>query len=186
MGTKKAGKKGAVAKSGADAEASEKAKKKILVVYYSLEGNTRFLAENIAEMAGADILEIKPVKDISPGFMKYLWGGRMAMMKSEPELEPYDIDPKGYEMLFIGSPIWAWTFSPPIRTFIARSKLKKKRMALFISHGGGPKEAMTKFKAALKGNKILGEFDYFDAVRRNMQKEAKVKLSKWVGKMLEK
>jgi flavodoxin len=160
--------------------------KKPLVVYYSLEGNTKFVAEAIAGLANADILELKPVKDISPGLMKYLWGGRMAVMKTEPELEPYDIDPKDYDMLFIGSPIWAWTFSPPIRTFLARSKLRKKKVALFITHGNGPKEAMAKFKDALEGNKILGEIDLFEPVRQKTQKEAKAKLKKWVGKMLEK
>lgn len=164
----------------------ERSGKKVLVVYYSLEGNTRFVAEAIAGLANADILELKPIKDISPGLMKYLWGGRMAMMKTEPELEPYDIDPKDYDMLFIGSPIWAWTFSPPIRTFLAKSKLRKKKVALFITHGNGPKEAMSKYKAALEGNKILGEIDFFEPVRQNTQKEAKAKLKKWVGRMLEK
>ena len=165
---------------------SESSGKKALVVYFSLEGNTRFVAETIAGLAKADILELTPITNISKGFTKYLWGGRMAMMKTEPELKPYDINPKDYDLLFIGSPIWAWTFSPPIRTFLAKSKLRKKKVALFITHGGGPKEAMTKFKAALEGNKILGEIDFFEPEGQNTQKEAKVKLKKWVGKMLEK
>ena len=167
-----------------DGDPSKADNKKVLVVYYSLEGNTKFVAENIAEFAKADILQLKPIKDISPGLMKYLWGGRMAMMKTEPELEPYDIDPKDYDLIFIGSPIWAWTFSPPIRSFITRSKLRKKRLALFITHGNGPKEAMSRFKAALEGNKILGEIDLFEPVRRGTQKEAKKKLAPWVKKIL--
>ena len=46
---------------------------KKLVIFYSFEGNTKYIAENIAEAVDADILELKPVKDIkSNGFMKYL------------------------------------------------------------------------------------------------------------------
>ncbi len=33
-----------------------------IVVYYSLEGNTEYIAENVAEKLGADILRIDPKK----------------------------------------------------------------------------------------------------------------------------
>jgi len=47
--------------------------KKILVVYYSFEGSTRLMAETIAHELKADVLELKPVKDLqSKGFMKYV------------------------------------------------------------------------------------------------------------------
>ncbi|MFH1472212.1 MAG: hypothetical protein ABIF85_04875 [Nanoarchaeota archaeon] len=46
---------------------------KKLVVFYSLEGNTKFIANRIAKAVGADILEIKPKKEIkSKGFMRFL------------------------------------------------------------------------------------------------------------------
>lgn len=46
---------------------------KILVLYYSLNGNTRFIANRIAEAIGAETLEIRPLKDIkSTGFMRYM------------------------------------------------------------------------------------------------------------------
>ena len=35
---------------------------KNLVVYYSLEGNTKLIAEFIAKEIGADIIELKPKK----------------------------------------------------------------------------------------------------------------------------
>ena len=40
---------------------------KPLVAYFSLNGNTRFIAENIAAATGADVLEIKPITPYKPG-----------------------------------------------------------------------------------------------------------------------
>ena len=37
---------------------------KILIVYYSLTGSTRFIAETLTEPLNADILELKPIKDL--------------------------------------------------------------------------------------------------------------------------
>jgi flavodoxin len=79
---------------------------KTIVIFYSFEGNTRLIAENIARAAAADLLELKPKKEIpSHGFMKYVWGGRSTMMKADPELLPYDKDLQRYDLFFIGTPV---------------------------------------------------------------------------------
>ncbi len=50
---------------------------KKLVIFYSFEGNTKLIAENIAQAIGADLLELKPKKKMkSKGFMKFVWGGQ--------------------------------------------------------------------------------------------------------------
>jgi len=37
---------------------------KILIVYYSLTGNTKFIAEALIDSIEADILELKPIKEL--------------------------------------------------------------------------------------------------------------------------
>ena len=60
---------------------------KILIVYYSLTGNTRFIAECLQEKLKADIQQIVPKKDVKPkGGMKYFWGGYKVIMKKKPSL----------------------------------------------------------------------------------------------------
>lgn len=45
---------------------------KNLVVFYSLEGNTKFIASQIAKKVNADILELKTKKEYpNKGFKKY-------------------------------------------------------------------------------------------------------------------
>jgi len=102
---------------------------KILIVYYSLTGNTRFIAETLQEKLKADIQEIKPKKDIKPkGAMKYFWGGYKATMKQKPSLEPIEKDPNNYDVIIIGTPVWAWTIAPPIRSFLSKYDLSDKKI----------------------------------------------------------
>jgi len=133
---------------------------RILVIYYSHEGNTRFVAQTIAEAVGADLLELKPRKELRPqGLMKYAWGGGQVMMKTRPELQPLDRDPAAYDLLFIGTPVWAWNYAPPLRSFIHSARLSGKQVALFCCHGGDPSKTLPNMIKALEGNEVLGALD---------------------------
>lgn len=134
--------------------------KKILVVYYSFEGNTEFIAEAIAGALDADIQRLKPIKDLkSKGFSKFVWGGRQVVRKKKPELEPLDKNPDDYEMLIIGTPVWAFNYTPAVRSFLAKYPLKGKKIAIFCTHQGGPKKTLANLEAALAGNTIVGKLD---------------------------
>lgn len=105
---------------------------KTLIVYYSLEGNTKMVAEMIADKIDADLLELKPVKNYPTGRVsKYLWGGKSAVMGDTPELEKYDIELSLYDMIIFGTPVWASTLTPPLRTFIRQNTLTDKTVAAF-------------------------------------------------------
>jgi len=158
---------------------------KKLVVYYSFEGNTKLIAENIARAIEADILELKPKTEIkSKGFMKYLWGGRQIMQKIKPGLFPLDKDPKEYDILFIGTPVWAWTYTPPLNTFFSSQSLSNKKIALFCCHGGSKGKIFDKMKEALKNNQILGEVDFQDPLKRDTDMNIK-KAKEWANKIIE-
>ncbi|AHB41714.1 hypothetical protein P148_SR1C00001G0926 [candidate division SR1 bacterium RAAC1_SR1_1] len=144
--------------------------KKPLIVYYSLEGFTRYVAKNIAKKIGADLLEIHPKKEIKAGFMKYLRGGKQVMMKETPELEPYQIDLTNHDIIYIGTPVWAFTFTPAIRSFLKHTHLKSKKIVLFCTHEGGPKKTLDNLEEILLGNTILFKKDFN---RRLLEKNEK-------------
>lgn len=151
---------------------------KILVVFYSLEGNTKFVAEAIASAVKADTLELKPKKDInSKGFMRYFWGGKQVMMNERPELLPVGKNPVDYDILFIGTPVWSFTYAPALNTFFSTAKPAGKKVAVFCSHSGGMKKTLDNMKEALAGNTILGETDFIDPLKR--KGEALAKARKW-------
>lgn len=124
---------------------------KTLVVYYSLEGNTAFVADRIAKVGGFDTLRLVPVKKYpDKGFKKFLWGGKSAVMAETPELEPYTFDAGSYDRIVFGFPVWASNVTPPIRTFIKDNDLSGKKFAAFGCQGGsGAEKAFAKLKAAL-------------------------------------
>ena len=156
---------------------------KKLVIFYSLDGNTRLIAETIASETGADILELKPVKEITRNnFLKYFAGGKDAILKAEPELLPLDLNPSDYDLIFIGTPVWAWTYAPALRTFFKNVKLKNKKVALFCCHGGGPGNFFDKFEESVEGNTILGKVEFKDPIRN--AKERDVQMAKAWAKLI--
>jgi len=152
---------------------------KILIVYYSLTGNTKIIAEAIAESIKSDILEIKPVKELNAeGGSKFFWGGYQSTMKKKPKLKPFDINPLEYDLLFIGTPVWAWSLSPPIRSFLSKYDLTGKRVALWTCSAGDGVKAMNQFREALKDANILGEIR-FQEPKQHDPEASREKASVW-------
>ena len=157
---------------------------KALVVYYSFEGNTRFIAEAIAQEIQADILELKVKNDIkTKGFMKFFWGGKQVLQKQTPELLPLAKDPSEYKLILVGTPVWAFTFAPALRTFFKDIKLKDKKIALFCIHEGSPSKTFEDMKKELEGNDIISENDFADVLKNPQQNSLDAKL--WAGKIAE-
>jgi flavodoxin len=156
---------------------------KKLVVYYSLDGNTRYIAENIASAVGADILELKPVSDIKNNkFTKYLWGGKQVVMGQKPELEKISVNPLEYDTIFIGTPVWAFSFSPAINTFLSEFEIREKKLALFICDGGSKGKTFSNMRERLKDNTILGELELMEPIKGNEDKAAQAR--EWAEAMI--
>ncbi|MFA5048833.1 MAG: flavodoxin [Patescibacteria group bacterium] len=135
---------------------------KTLILFYSLEGNTRLIAQSMAEAIGADIEEIKTEKDLAggKGLGKYFWGGKQVMMKEKPAIKSLEKDPKDYDLIILGTPVWAGTFAPALRTFFGEHKFSGKKVALFYTCSSGPGGTIAKMKKELANNSFIGETGY--------------------------
>lgn len=111
---------------------------KIAVVYYSLEGNTKFAAKKIAERLSADLIELKCVKEYPTGKVsKFLWGGKSVTFGEKPALIPYNFNADDYDVVIIGSPVWASKYASPLKTFFAENDISDKKLGLFVCCAGG-------------------------------------------------
>ena len=119
-----------------------------LVVYYSMEGNTAYAADRIAKALGADTLRLRPKKEFpSKGPLKFVWGGKSALMAETPELGDIDCDVEAYDRIVLGTPVWASTIAPPLRSFLAAHDVAGKRVAAFVCQAGsGGEKALAKLR----------------------------------------
>lgn len=131
---------------------------KTWIVYYSLEGNSEFTAQQIAKELHAELLPLHPVKAYPTGKVsKLIWGGKSAVMSEKPALEPYQFDKADCGRIIFGFPVWASKIAPPLRTFIRDNDLSGIRFAAFACQtAGGSDKAFIQLKSELS-------IDAFDA-----------------------
>ncbi|NHJ87545.1 MAG: flavodoxin [Asgard group archaeon] len=158
---------------------------KVLVVYYSFEGDVKFIGDAIANELKADVLELKLEVEVeSKDFMKSYLGEKQVLMKTEPKLKSYSLKPSNYDILIIGTPIWSGTYAPAIRTFLNTENFTDKLIGLFYCYTvkrGRISKYMTK---ALKGNSILSEIGFKDPLKGDKDL-ALQRTKKWIDKFKE-
>ena len=148
---------------------------KTLVVYYSHDGSTKLIADTVADTLCADIIELKPQKNIDASGAKIVyWGLRQLITQPKPELQPLEKNPDDYDLIVIGTPVWSYTYAPPLKTFFDEYKFLEKQIILFCCHGGQKAKTLENMKKALDGNVFVGDNDFFEPIKndteRNIQK----------------
>jgi flavodoxin len=103
---------------------------KILITYYSKTGNTKRVAEDLAKNLKADIDEIIDLTDRS-GIKGWFLAGRDAMKEYLTEIKTSK-NPKDYDLVIIGTPVWAWNTTPAARTYVTKFKNQFRKVAFFI------------------------------------------------------
>jgi len=139
---------------------------KTVVVYYSLDGNCAFAAKHIANILKADIVQVQLTDEKKRGgISKMFWGVMQVMSGKLPDIKPVSFNIEAYDLIILGTPVWASSPAPAIRTFLSQTKISGKKIALFMCHAGGLGNAMEKFKAALEGNTIVSEINFNNPVK---------------------
>lgn len=126
---------------------------KTLVVYYSRTGTTKKVAEEIARQLNADIEEIIDLKN-RKGAIGWVISGKDATLKKLTKIKELKKDPKDYDIVVIGTPVWALSIAPAVRMYLKKAKIKK--VALFSTYGGSKGNVFAEMEKLLPGTKVLG------------------------------
>lgn len=169
--------------------------KRALVVYFSRadenygvgyieKGNTKILAEMIAEATGADTFEIKPVK---PYPKQYKAATEVAKTEknenARPEIAGTMPDVSGYDVIFLGYPIW-WNDLPmAVYTFFDKVKLEGKTIAPFCTHEGSGLSGTDRFIADATKAKVTAALEVNGTKAQKYQDGARADVMDWLKKL---
>lgn len=139
------------------------ARGKMLVVYYSLSGNTAGVARDIAGLAHADIEVLRDFDREPPlGFLRYIKAAMDALRGKPCRLGSVVCDPRNYALVVIGTPVWAGRMTPAIRTYLERFKTRLPRVAFFVTSGNTNASEVVPAMESILGHKAHA-FAGFDA-----------------------
>ena len=118
---------------------------KTIIVYYSLDGNTKIAAASLANLIGADICPIQPVKSIAsagkPTFRTLMQGGGQVTFGLCPKIQEFSADLSQYDRIVLGTPVWAGKCASFVRTFAKkyakRHDLADRVTGVFTLSGSG-------------------------------------------------
>ena len=125
---------------------------KILVVFYSKSGHTKKVAENLAKSLKADMDEIVDLKDRS-GIKSCILGGRDGMKGSLTEIKTKK-NPANYDLVILGTPIWAGNSTPAARTYVTKFKNKIKKLVIFVTADNSGPEKTVEVIEEIWGKKV--------------------------------
>ena len=108
---------------------------KALVVYYSRTGNTEKVAAELAQALGADTEAIIDKKN-RKGPIGWLVAGKDSTKKIPADIEEPKKDPTWYDLVVIGTPVWAWTVSAPVLAYLQKFSGKFPEVAFFLTFDG--------------------------------------------------
>lgn len=110
---------------------------KNLVIYFSIFGSTKQFAEMVHDKVGGDIKELKPIRPYEKEYKPLL-----AFSKQEVDngiLTPFEelnIDISDYDNIFVGYPMWWYTYPPILKNFFKKYDMTGKTIIPFNTHEG--------------------------------------------------
>jgi flavodoxin len=119
-------------------EHNHKPPTKTLVIFFSVTGTTRELAEQVHSHVGGDIIELTPAIPYPTDYSSTVARHRQEQKSSAlPEISTVIDNMNDYDTIFIGYPIWSGTIPRIMEAFLRQYDLSGKTIAPFSTHGGG-------------------------------------------------
>ena len=125
---------------------------RILVVFYSRSGTTRRIAEALAEALKCDLEEITEPNPRT-GFLGYIRSLLEARRKRPSIIAPKKHDVSSYDLVVIGTPVWAWSLSSPVRAYLMATASQLPEVAFFCTLGAKGSESTFAQMTAIVGKK---------------------------------
>ncbi|MCQ8894258.1 MAG: ArsR family transcriptional regulator [Methanolinea sp.] len=147
---------------------------KVCFIYHSYSGITRKVAGEVRAACGGDAIEVVPRPRYTP-LTAYTLGCVRARNGTCDPIDPEVIDVSGYDLLVIGTPVWAFRATPAVNAAVAALQgAEGKRAVVFATCGGSPGETIPRLREALagKGTRVVGEMVFMRKDTEDAEKVA--------------
>jgi len=157
---------------------------KTLIVYYSRTGNIRTVTQKTASITKADIEEIVDKKKRT-GLIGYLRSGFDAYRQKETKIAETTKNPQDYDLIIIGTSVWAGRITPATRTHIQKSNLSGKKVAFCLTMGGDkPEGPIAAMKALTPNSTHISELA-LNAKTLEDNEETEKRITEWCKQLSE-
>ena len=113
---------------------------KKLIAYFSVSGNTKIIAGRLRSITGADMFEIRPEVPYSKADVNWTNPvsrcNREKIGKKDVKIEGGMENLSGYDVIYLGFPIWYYGAPNIIQTFLKQNDFSGKKIAIFATSGG--------------------------------------------------
>ena len=111
---------------------------KAIIIYYSYSGNTKkitdILADYLRTRCEIKILRLEALDESASFFKQAL----RALFHKKAKINSLDFDLSNYDLICLGSPIWAFAPAPAMNTYLEGCfGLEGKTAVLFVTYGSG-------------------------------------------------
>lgn len=154
---------------------------KTLVIYYSLTGNTKEIAEKIKNKTNADLYEIKTAEPLPTGPKLYLAVREQLKTQKYPALENIP-DVSAYDTIFIGAPVWWYTAATPVLSLLDQVDFQGKKVVPFSTQGSNAGTFLEDFKAKIKSAVVL-EYASFNNIGKEYDQAVNAKIAAWLNNL---
>jgi flavorubredoxin len=128
--------------------------KRILVVYYSLTGNTERVARDLAARLGAEVERIDDRKS-RRGFLGHLSAALDSVRERPAQIADISKYPNDYALTLIGTPTWGGKMTPAVRAYLRMVRGRINEVAFFTTSGMTSAEQVVPAMEALVGRKAI-------------------------------
>jgi flavodoxin len=134
---------------------------RFLIAYYSWTGTTAKVAQALASRLGAGLEAIAEVRPRlgSGGHVRSVFE---AVFKMAPAIAPSSKKAADYDVVILGSPVWAQDIASPMRSYIRRERNGIRQLALFCTQMGAGGQAVVRQMAALAKRPSIGDLVLLD------------------------
>jgi flavodoxin len=125
---------------------------KTLIVFYSRSGTTRRIAEALSAALKCDLEEITEPRRRT-GLLGYMRSLLEASRKRPSTIAPKKHEVSSYDLVVIGTPVWAWSLSSPVRAYLMATAGQLPEVAFFCTLGASGSENAFAQMMAVVGKK---------------------------------